>query len=765
MESGVTGNGKNIWTWYDDHGDSPERWYLVYSPGDSSYRIVSAISYPGALYSLDIPGGGASENANVELYEQNSNAWQYFNITKLSSYPPQTHVHSYTSRVTSPTCTTGGYTTYTCSGCGYSYTGSYTNPLGHYFSIVETTDPTCAEQGYTTYTCSRCGDSYVDDYTNALNHNYNVKGTTATCTEQGFTTHTCSRCGDSYIDNYTDALGHSYGEWTVTRPATSTETGQRERSCSRCGNKETETVPTIADTGCEHNYRSVVTAPTCFKQGYTTHTCGKCGDSYVDSYIDALGHQYSEHVTAPTCTNRGYTTYLCSRCDHSYIDSYVNALGHSYDETEVTPTCTERGYTAHICSRCGSNYVDNYTNALGHTYGEWSITIPATTNTDGLREHICSTCGNTERQMIPAAGNGSECVHTYFADVTAPTCTERGYTTHTCSKCGDSYVDTYTTALGHNYGEWTTTIPATTTTNGQKERSCSRCGEKQTSVIPATGGTSSNTPSHGSGDSNVPTYRIDVPTKITGGTVKISSTNANAGQRVIITVNPAPNYSLEKLTVTDSKNAELMLMDENGGKYSFTMPKSKVSVIAVFQPAEKPWNNPFQDITADMWYYDAVRFVNKNSLMNGIGNDLFAPNSSLSRAQLAQILYNREGRPAAENAPFADVSNEAWYNNAVAWAAEKGIVSGYGDGLFGPGDSITREQLAVILWRYAGSPTAASKELCYNDADAASGYALGSLCWATENGIISGYSNGQLDPKGEATRAQAAQMLKKFIEG
>ena len=232
----------------------------------------------------------------------------------------------------------------------------------------------------------------------------------------------------------------------------------------------------------------------------------------------------------------------------------------------------------------------------------------------------------------------------------------------------------------------------------------------------------------------------------------------------MITVDPAPNYSLEKLTVTDSKNAEIVLTDEGNGKYIFTMPKSKVSVIAEFQPAEKPWSNPFRDITADMWCYDAVRFANKNGLMNGIDNDLFAPNSSLSRAQLAQILYNREGRPVAEKSPFADVSNEAWYNNAVAWATENGIVSGYGNGLFGPGDSITREQLAVMLWRYAGSPVAASKELCFNDAGEASGYALSALCWATENGIISGYSNGQLDPKGEATRAQVAQMLKKFIE-
>lgn len=194
------------------------------------------------------------------------------------------------------------------------------------------------------------------------------------------------------------------------------------------------------------------------------------------------------------------------------------------------------------------------------------------------------------------------------------------------------------------------------------------------------------------------------------------------------------------------------------------MPKGKVTVNATFQLKEKPWSNPFQDVTTDMWYYDAVRFANKNGLMNGISNNLFAPNTNLSRAQLAQILYNREGRPAIEKAVFTDVPDGAWYSNAVAWAAEKGIVAGYGNGLFGSNDNITREQLAVMLWRYAGSPVATNKELQFTDTDKVSNYALEALCWATENNIINGYGNGELAPKGEASRAQVAQMLKNFLE-
>lgn len=150
--------------------------------------------------------------------------------------------------------------------------------------------------------------------------------------------------------------------------------------------------------------------------------------------------------------------------------------------------------------------------------------------------------------------------------------------------------------------------------------------------------------------------------------------------------------------------------------------------------------------------------------MNGYGNGIFAPDAYLSRSMLAQILYNREGRPVASgNNAFSDVSSDAWYSDAVAWAAELGIVSGYGNGLFGPGDNITREQPAVMLWRYAGEPAAANKALLFHDVDEVSGYALNALRWAVGNGIINGKGGGILDPRGQATRAQIAQMLMNYL--
>ena len=173
----------------------------------------------------------------------------------------------------------------------------------------------------------------------------------------------------------------------------------------------------------------------------------------------------------------------------------------------------------------------------------------------------------------------------------------------------------------------------------------------------------------------------------------------------------------------------------------------------------------FTDVPAENWAAGAVTFASAHELFNGTGNAAFSPELSMSRAMLATVLYNLEGNPELSLADgFSDVGSGTWYTAGVSWAAENGIVAGYGNGQFGPDDSITREQLAVMLWRYAGSPEADGQSLNFVDADQVSGYAKDAIYWATANGIINGCGDGRLDPVGLATRAQAAQMLKNFIE-
>ena len=267
--------------------------------------------------------------------------------------------HNYASAVTAPTCTEKGCTTHTCTVCGDSYADTYTDPKGHGYNSVVTA-PTCTEKGYTTYTCGACGDSYKDTYTDPKGHDYKSVVTAPTVTDKGYTTHTCTVCGDSYVDSYVDPLPtphiHAFGEWTETKAPTCTAKGERERVCE-CGAKETEAVDAKG-----HGYTDTVTAPTCTEQGYTTHTCTVCGDSYKDGYVSAKGHSYTHHAgVAPTCTEKGYVKHTCTVCGDSYKDGYVDAKGHSYPSVVTPPTTSAQGYTTYTCSACGDSYKGNYT--------------------------------------------------------------------------------------------------------------------------------------------------------------------------------------------------------------------------------------------------------------------------------------------------------------------------------------------------------------------------------------------------------------------
>ncbi len=200
----------------------------------------------------------------------------------------------------------------------------------------------------------------------------------------------------------------------------------------------------------------------------------------------------------------------------------------------------------------------------------------------------------------------------------------------------------------------------------------------------------------------------------------------------------------------------------NGGGAS--RPSSSSRPAGGEEPVIAPAPEKFSDVPSGAWYREAVDFVVKNSLMTGYGNGNFGPDENLSRAQLAQILFNREGRPAVSGTgAFRDVAGNAWYAGAVAWANANGIAGGYGNGQFGPNDPITREQLAVMLWRYAGNPAATDKELHFTDAGDSSAYARDALRWAVEKGILNGTGDGRLNPRGWATRAQAAAMLMRYL--
>ena len=195
-----------------------------------------------------------------------------------------------------------------------------------------------------------------------------------------------------------------------------------------------------------------------------------------------------------------------------------------------------------------------------------------------------------------------------------------------------------------------------------------------------------------------------------------------------------------------------------------------MTVEATFQAAkEESPVNVFLDIDPEAWYYDGVKYAVENGLMSGTGADTFGPNTTLSRGMIAQMLYALEGKPGVSaDSRFPDVSDQDWYANAASWAQSKGIITGYEDGRFGPNDSLTREQLALILYNYAkskGYDTSAKADLNqYVDGSSTSAWAQTAMAWAVGEGLLSGRDANKLAPTGTATRAEVAQIMMNFCE-
>lgn len=262
-----------------------------------------------------------------------------------------------------------------------------------------------------------------------------------------------------------------------------------------------------------------------------------------------------------------------------------------------------------------------------------------------------------------------------------------------------------------------------------------------------------------------PTYAVTTP-ETTGGTVTVSPSRASSGRTVTIIATPDLGFALESLTVLDSRGNEIALTDKGDGKYTFTMPASRVTVEASFTPAPLP----FEDVAPGAWYESAVRYAYFHNIMEGMSETEFAPATALTRAMAAQILYNLEGQPdlSSENLgyPYEDVDAQAWYGDAVYWARITGVATGYGDGTFQPGDSITRQEFAQMLYnsaKYKGYDLTAEGDLAqFPDSESVADWAEAAMRWANGNELINGHNDGTIDAAGIGTRAQAASILMKF---
>lgn len=271
---------------------------------------------------------------------------------------------------------------------------------------------------------------------------------------------------------------------------------------------------------------------------------------------------------------------------------------------------------------------------------------------------------------------------------------------------------------------------------------------------------SNSSSSGGGGGSSTPRYAVTVPDKTENGSLSVSSKNAKKGSDVTVTATPDKGYEVDDIVAKDAKGNKLTLKDNGDGTYTFTMPASKVTVTAAFAEKKAEPIVPeklFADVSAEEYYYEAVKWASENGVTGGIGENLFGAKLPCTRAQIVTFLWRAAGSPEPKGmSGFVDVSADAYYAKAVAWAVEQGIVSGTSATTFSPDAVCTRAQSVAFLYRAFGEKV--NKAAGFSDVSADAYYA-DAVAWAVENGVASGIGGGLFAPDQDCARGQIVAFL------
>ena len=467
---------------------------------------------------------------------------------------------------------------------------------------------------------------------------------------------------------------------------------------------------------------------------------GAVDGDVVDSVaLDTLGTLGLQHVSFETDGTDGDLFYITldgkAADDNGANDAdfvvirkeKANACQHNYEQTTIAAECERPGYIIMTCSSCGDSYVQKTLAELGHDY----------------LNGTCTRCGQKEGETPHK--------HSYKDIVTAPTCTEKGYTTHTCA-CGDSYVDTYVDALGHAWDNGKVTKEPTETETGVKTFTCTRCSETKTEVIPPL--------SH--------KHSYDAVVTAPTCTEKGYTTHTCAcGDSYVDTYVDALGHAWDNGKVTKEPTAT------ETGVRTYTCTRCHETKTESIPVVSVDVTQMFTDVTKN-WAYPGIQYCVTHGIMGGMGDGTFAPTGTTTRAQIVQILYNLEGTPAVSGTtPFADLTAN-WYKPAILWAYQNNVVAGTSPTTFAPDQPVTREQIAVILTQYmfhvlkmerTWTPADLNK---FPDGAQVSGWAKEAMQDAVALGLINGTkaSDGvvYLDPQGSAARQQVATILMNFCQ-
>lgn len=712
-----------------------------------------------------------------------------------------------------PTCTETGTEKRTCADCGYSETREIAT-IAHTLTHHEAVAPTCTATGSIEYwQCSACDKKFSDETCTTevtdvtipmANHTLNkTEAKAPTCTEDGNIAYwTCSVCeklfsdaaGKTEIskqDTVVAATGHTRSDvWTsdgtdhwhicttceavLDKAAHSggTVTCQAKAICNVCkaeyGEKADHTFVSKHD-GTQHwkecrvcgaidpenpktNHTfgewETVTDSTCTATGTKKHTCTGC-DYSETGVIEKKAHTTERHDRVePTCTATGSIEYWqCGVCGKKFSDAACTT-----EVTDVTLTKLphsagtawekDAAYHWHLCVNCGSEVMDK----AAHTYGDWVTVTEATETEAGLRKRTCSVCGYEQTEEI---------------SMLRFTVTVRNGSGSGEYKSGETVTITADRRSGYTFEKWTV--------NSGNVTLAKETDSTTTFTMPAENVTVTATYRYNGGSGSGSGSSSGIVIKDENGKV-LGKADPDTGI-VELPINPVPAASssrqAEELEITIPKNTTVkveipvrnvtpgtvvVIVHADGTEEivrTSVVTKKGVALELTGSATVKVYDNSkfFTDVPAANWASDAVAFASSRELFNGTGANTFSPNAPMTRQMLMTVLARLDGTDTSGNA----------YAKGMEWAIRNGVSNGSD-----PEGKITREQLATMLWRYAGSPSVSGRMTGFVDADQISGYAEDAMLWATKAGIIGGKGNGQLDPKGYATRAEVAAMLMRY---
>ena len=727
--------------------------------------------------------------------------------------PKTNHTFGEWETVTDSTCTATGTKKHTCTGCDYSETGVI-EKKAHTTEHHDRVDPTCTTTGSIEYwQCSVCGKMFSDadcttevtDVTLPMAAHTLTKtdAKAATCTEAGNAEYwTCSVCKKLFSDSegkneitaasvVIPATGHTadatgwhgddtnhwhvcatckekfdeaahtggtatcsskavcdvckaeYGTTTAHTFISKHDDTQHWKECSACGAID----PANPKTNHTFGEWETVTDSTCTATGTKKHTCTGC-DYSETGVIEKKAHTTEHHDRVdPTCTTTGSIEYWqCSVCGKMFSDAACTT-----EVTDVTldklphsaGTAWEKDttYHWHLCTSCGSEVMDKAV----HTYGDWVTVAEATETEAGLRKRTCSVCGYEQTEEIGilrftvTVRNGSGSGEYKSGETVTITADRRsGYTFEKWT------VDSGNVTLSKETDSTTTfTMPAenVTVTASYRYNGGSGSGSSGSNIVIK----DENGNVLGKADPDTGIVELPIPP------VPAASSSRQA-EELEITIPKNTTVKVEIPVRNVTPGTVVVIVHADGTEEivrTSVVTKKGVALELTGSATVKVYDNSkfFTDVPAANWASDAVAFASSRELFNGTGANTFSPNAPMTRQMLMTVLARLDGTDTSGNA----------YAKGMEWAIRNGVSNGSD-----PEGKITREQLATMLWRYAGSPSVSGRMTGFVDADQISGYAEDAMLWATKAGIIGGKGNGQLDPKGYATRAEVAAMLMRY---